>query len=133
MLQGSHLVVNDVREPQVLRSRHASLVLCQLVQPLQSVFDLLLSNQLFQKFFWERLATTQDRGYQRTRSTPSHFLRCDREDVQHLNHDLYYNVRHRVCRRHRGISLKAFEEVFDTLKEIDECILARFDIFGCLR
>ena len=132
-LQGSHLVVNEVREPQVLRSRHASLVLCQLVQPLQSVFDLLLSNQLFHNFFWERLATMKDRGYQRTRSTLSHFLRCDREDIQHLDHYLHYDVRHRVCRRHRGISLKTLEEVLHALEEIDERILAGFNIFSRLR
>ena len=132
-LHGSHLVVNEVREPQVLRSRHASLVLCQLVQPLQSVFDVLLSNQLSHNFFWERLATMKDRGCQRTRSTLSHFLSCDREDVQHLDHYLHYDVRHRFCRRHGGISLEAFEEVLHALEEIDERILTGFNVLSRLR
>jgi hypothetical protein len=48
--QGSHLVINDMREFQDLCSCHTSLVLSQRVQPLQSVFHLLLSNQLFHIF-----------------------------------------------------------------------------------
>ena len=76
--------------------------------------------------------TINDHRKERTRSALSHFLRRDREDVQHLDHDLYYDVLHRVCRRHGYISLKTFEEVFDTLEEIDERILAGFNIFGRL-
>ena len=74
-----------------------------------------------------------DRGCQRTCSTLSHFLRRDREDVQHLDHYLYYDVRHRVCRRHGGISLEAFEEVLDAFEEIDERILTRFNVLSRLR
>ena len=74
-----------------------------------------------------------DRGCQRTCSTLSHFLRRDREDVQHLDHYLYYDVRHRVCRRHGGISLEAFEEVLHVLEEIDERILTRFNVLSRLR
>ena len=77
--------------------------------------------------------TINDHRKERTRSALSHFLRCDREDVQHLGHNLHYDVRHRVCRRHGGISLKAFEEVLDTLKEFDERVFAGFNIFGHLR
>ena len=61
-----------------------------------------------------------------------HFFSRDREDVQHFNHYLHDYISHRVCRRYCGISLEALEKVLDTFEEIDEGILAGFDIFGRL-
>jgi hypothetical protein len=86
----------------------------------------------FRNFPEHRLAAIEYRQEQRTRSTLSHFLRCNREDVQHLDHDLYSYVRHGTCWRHCCIRLKALEEVLDTLEELDKDILAGFNFFGCL-
>ena len=87
---------------------------------------------LFRNFSGKSLATIEYRRKQRTRSTLSHFLRSNCEDVQHLDHDLHDYVRHCICWRYCGIRLEALEEVFDTFKEIDEGLLASFDIFGRL-
>jgi hypothetical protein len=52
VVDGSHFVVDDLGEPQDLRSCHTSLFLRQLVQSLQSIFHLFLSNKLLQIFFY---------------------------------------------------------------------------------
>ena len=86
----------------------------------------------FRNFPEHRLAAIKYHREQRTRSTLSHFLCCNREYVQHLNHDLHGYVGHGICRRHRRIRLEALEEELDTLEELNEGILAGFDVFGCL-
>ena len=68
----------------------------------------------------------------RTRSALSYFLRCDCEDVQHLDHYFHDYVSHRVCRRHCGMRFEALKEVLDTVEEIDQSVLACLNIFGRL-
>jgi hypothetical protein len=86
----------------------------------------------FRNFSETSLATIKYRLEQRTRSSLSHFLRSNCEDVQHLDHDLHDYVRHCVCWRYCSIRLEPLEEVLDTFKEIDEGLLAGLDIFGRL-
>ena len=52
----SHLVVDNLSEPQNLRSCHTSLFLRQLVQSFQSIFHLFLSNKLLQIFFYTQIS-----------------------------------------------------------------------------
>ena len=51
LIRSGRTIHHDVRKLEDLCSCHTSLVLRQLVQPLQSVFHLLLSNQLLHNFF----------------------------------------------------------------------------------
>jgi hypothetical protein len=87
----------------------------------------------FFKYFSENiLETTIYHREQRTRSTLPHLLRCDREDIKHLDHYLYNYVRHCICWLHCRISLEALEEVLHVSEEIGKSVLACFNIFGCL-
>ena len=54
----------------------------------------------FRYFSEHKLATIEYCCERRTRSTLSYLLRCNREDIQHLNHDLHDYVSHDVCRRY---------------------------------
>jgi hypothetical protein len=69
---------------------------------------------------------------QLTRSTLPHLLRCDREDIQHLDHYLHNYLRHGICWSYRRIRLEALEKVLHVLEQIDESFLACFNILGCL-
>jgi hypothetical protein len=46
-----HSVINCMRDLQNLRSGHSSLLLRQLVQPLQRILDVSLSDKLLEIFF----------------------------------------------------------------------------------
>ena len=76
--------------------------------------------------------TVTYRRDQRTRSILLHFLRRNREDVQHFYHYLHNYIGHYVRRPHCGISLQPLEKVLDTLEEVDESIFAGFDVLGRL-
>jgi hypothetical protein len=68
----------------------------------------------------------------RTRSTLPHLFRGNREDAQHFDHNLHDYVRHCLRRFHCRIGLKTLEEFFDAIEEIDQGVLARFNILGYL-
>ena len=51
VIDGLHSVINSMRDLQNLCSGHSSLLLRQLVQPLQRILDLSPSDQLLQIFF----------------------------------------------------------------------------------
>ena len=51
IVDDGHSIVNIMRDFQDLRSGHSSLLLRQLVQPLQRILDISLSNQLLQILF----------------------------------------------------------------------------------
>ena len=61
------------------------------------------------------------------------FLRNDPKDRDNLNHDLDHDVYH--CRRRSDlyVRLEPLKEVFHTVKQVDESILASADIFNSLR
>ena len=68
-----------------------------------------------------------------TRSTLFHFLCGCREDIQNLNCYFYHFFRHRRSQRDLGISLEAPEETFNASEDVDKDVLARGDVFSCLR
>jgi hypothetical protein len=51
VVDAGHLIVDSMRGLQNLCSYHPDLFICELVQPLQRIFNLSLSNQLLQVFF----------------------------------------------------------------------------------
>jgi len=67
-----------------------------------------------------------------TGSTLLHLLRRNREDVQDFDHDLHDYVSHRLSWWHFHVRFEAFEEIFDTLEEIDKGLLTRVNILGGL-
>jgi hypothetical protein len=54
-----------------------------------------------------------------------HLLCHDRENIQYLDHDLHEYIRQFGVHRSSRISLKAFEEAFHALKNVEEHIVAR--------
>src|SRR6266436_3049753 len=55
ILDHPHSIIDNLRALQNLCSYHPHLFICQLVQPLQRIFYVTLSEQLLQVFFWEFL------------------------------------------------------------------------------
>jgi len=51
VINTGHSIIDSMRGPQDLRSYHPDLFVCELVQPLQRIFNVSLSNQLLQVFF----------------------------------------------------------------------------------
>jgi hypothetical protein len=51
VVDAGHLIVDSMRGLQNLCSYHPDLFICELVQPLQRIFNLSLSNQLLQVLF----------------------------------------------------------------------------------
>ena len=68
-----------------------------------------------------------------TRSTLFDLLCGDCENRKYLDHDLHDHVGHHFSRSHFGVGLKTFEETLDAHEDIDEHILARFNIFSRLK
>ena len=62
-----------------------------------------------------------------TRSALLDLLCRNSEDGKHLNQNLHNYVRHSFGWCNRNVSLEAQEEVFDTLKQVDEYALTSFD------
>ena len=91
-----------------------------------------LPTSFFRNFSGKSLVAIEYRRKQRTRSTLSHFLRSNCEDIQNFDHNLHDYVCHGARWRYCGIRLEALEEALDTFKEIDEGLLAGFDILGRL-
>ena len=52
ILDHPHSIIDSMRGVQNLCRYHPDLFICQLVQPLQRIFNVSLSNQLPQVFFW---------------------------------------------------------------------------------
>jgi hypothetical protein len=50
-----------------------------------------------------------------------------------LDHDLHDHVGHRFGRSHFCVGLKTLEETLDAHEDVDEHILARFNIFSRLK
>ena len=62
-----------------------------------------------------------------------YLLCCNSENVEHFNHYLHDDVRH--CRGCWDfcVGLEPFEEVLDTLKDVDEGLLSCINILNRLR
>ena len=54
------------------------------------------------------------------------------EHGEQLDHDLYDYVRHQRGKRERSVDFKAFEEISEAFKQVDERIVARADAIGYL-
>ena len=67
-----------------------------------------------------------------TRPASLYLLRRDRQNRQDLNHNLCNDTHHFRRRRHVGVAFEGIEMGFDTLENIDECVLGCLDILGCL-
>jgi hypothetical protein len=69
---------------------------------------------------------------QLTQPSTLHFLRHDRKGRQYLNHNLNNQVRH--CRSwcDASIYLKAAEEMFNAVKDVDKFVSDSARIFGRL-
>ena len=67
-----------------------------------------------------------------TCSSLLHLFRRNPQDVQHFNHYLYDNVRHRRIRSNLGIGLQASEKVLDAFKDVNESLLCRNNILSRL-
>ena len=70
--------------------------------------------------------------HQLTESSTLHFLRRERKDHQHLNHNLNDCVAHSLSRCDASIYLKPAEEMFNAVKDVDELVLASARIFNRL-
>ena len=62
-----------------------------------------------------------------------YLLRCNREYREHLDHNFHEYLDHILGRRNPSMNSKALEEELNALKEVDEHIVARLDIFRCLK
>jgi hypothetical protein len=69
------------------------------------------------------------KSHQLTESSTLYFLRRDRKDGQHLNHNLNDYVTHSPSRCDAGVYLKPAEEMFNSVKDIDKLVLASARIF----
>ena len=72
------------------------------------------------------------RCWKPTCSSLSYLLCRNSEDVQYFNHYLHDDVRHRCGWRNFGIDLEAFEKVLNTLKDVDEGLLACTNVLSRL-
>jgi hypothetical protein len=67
--------------------------------------------------------------------TPLFYLCCCKgEHREYFDHDLNDDIDHRSLRRKRdlGINLEAFEEIADTVKDLNKSIIACTDTGSCL-
>jgi hypothetical protein len=69
---------------------------------------------------------------QLTRSASPKFFCRNSKDSEHLYHDFYDHVHHSRCRRDSDIRLEPLKEAFDTVKDVNNCILASANGFSCL-
>ena len=51
------------------------------------------------------------------------FLCRDSKDIEYFNHYLYNDIRHRCGWWNFGIGFETFEEILNTLKDVDEGLL----------
>jgi hypothetical protein len=54
------------------------------------------------------------------------------KDIQYFNHYLDNDVRHRLGWWDFGVGLETFEEIFNTLKDVDQGLLGRTNILSRL-
>ena len=67
-----------------------------------------------------------------TRSSLSYLFSRDGENIEYFHHYLNDDVRHRRSRWNLRVRFEAFEKVLNTFKDIDQCVLRRTDVLGCL-
>jgi hypothetical protein len=69
---------------------------------------------------------------QLTRTTLFDLLRRDGKNTEHFNHDFHDNIGHRLSWSYFSVTLETFEELFDTLEQIDEHILTCTNVLSRL-
>jgi hypothetical protein len=59
-------------------------------------------------------------------------FRRDGKNTEHFNHDFHDNIGHRLSWSYFDVTLETFEELFDTLEQIDEHALTCIDVLSRL-
>ena len=70
--------------------------------------------------------------YPLTQSALLNLLGGESEHGEQLNQDFHNNIRHQRSKWDRSVDLKAFQEISEAFKQINERIVARVDVNGCL-
>ena len=135
ILDHPHSIIDSMRGVQNLRRHHPDLFIRQLVQPLQRIFNVSLSNQLLQVFFWRIFLINSEPVVLDllTRTALLQLLRSDAKNRKHLDHNLYNDIYHFGWRRHPSVDFKTLEKILHALEDVDKSILACTNIHSCLR
>ena len=128
-----YFVVNAMRECQELRCCHPNFILRQFIQSLESVFNIRLSQQLLQIFFWSKISKIDTVYCGKLTGSPLFYLLCgDSENIQNFHHYLHDDIGHRLVWSDLRIPLQTFEKVLDTFENVDQGLLRRVDILNRL-
>jgi hypothetical protein len=68
-----------------------------------------------------------DYGELLTETALPYFFRCQGKHREHSNHDLNDDVGHRRPKWHLGINMKAFQEIPNTLEELNKRVITCID------
>ena|SRR5258707_6873489 len=114
--------MDDIKD---LRYGLPSLILRQLVQPLDHRLHFLLAEKLLNKFFCISLNRVRycltDEGL--TESSLFYLFGCQRECGEQFHEYFNNHLVHSVCRRDLGIDFEAIEEVSNRLEQFGQSIV----------
>jgi hypothetical protein len=116
-----------------LSGSRPALIQSQPVQPLDRIFDLLLSPKLPHEFLCPIESTVVTNQGELTKSTLLDLLGSKGKGSDQFYNYLHQNVCQGRCRRDSGIDTKSGEEVLEGGEKVEQCVVASTHFFDSLR